>query len=120
MRILIMDWRAETDELEDDDLLRETLETWAGGNDVTIVATSPGDHEVDTVAGFPIRRSMAPLDDYDQARRWWLENGRGNYDVVLPLGWPLEQRSAERRSERRTVAPPRTGGRYSAPQRTVA
>ena len=87
MRICVLNWRdlshpaAGGAEVYTEQVLRR----WAAlGHRVTLVSASvPGKPAREIVDGYEVVRVGGRLTVYREARRWWREHGRGQFDVVV-------------------------------------
>ncbi len=89
MRILILTWRdlahsaAGGAEVYTEQVARRWVDA---GHEVTLfAATVPGRPNEETVDGYRVVRRGGRLTVYRAARRWYRENGIGQYDVVIDM-----------------------------------
>ncbi len=89
MRILILTWRdlahsaAGGAEVYTEQVARRWVDA---GHEVTLfAATVPGRPNEETVDGYRVVRRGGRLTVYRAARRWYRENGVGQYDVVIDM-----------------------------------
>ena len=89
MRILILTWRdlahsaAGGAEVYTEQVARRWVDA---GHEVTLfAATVPGQPNEETIDGYRVIRRGGRLTVYRAARRWYRENGIGQYDVVIDM-----------------------------------
>ena len=89
MRILVLTWRdlAHPEAGGAEVYTEQVTRRWAAaGHDVTLfAATVPGRPSDEVVDGYQVVRRGGRLTVYRAARRWYRENGLGQFDVVIDM-----------------------------------
>jgi glycosyltransferase involved in cell wall biosynthesis len=89
MRILFLTWRdlAHPEAGGAEVYTEQVTRRWAAaGHDVTVFAASvPGRPADEMVDGYQVVRRGGRLTVYRAARRWYRENGRGQFDLVIDM-----------------------------------
>jgi glycosyltransferase involved in cell wall biosynthesis len=89
MRILVLTWRDLAHEAAGgaEVYTEQVTRRWAAaGHEVTVFASAvPGRPDEEMVDGYRVVRRGGKLTVYRAARKWYAENGRGQFDVVIDM-----------------------------------